>query len=180
MSTRLRVLGILLFLTPAAAAAQTALALDAGVASGGQTNDVQLTYGASFEMRFRGRLSALGEIFYVRDFFEPDPDDPLSDAATYSGVTGVGGTARLWLFRQPANRALSPYLTIFAGALRAARMDASSSTHAGLGIGGGLRLVDRPRWSILIEARRFSALEQDAADGFHFWRTAAVVGVRFE
>ena len=164
--------------SPLPAVAQPAVIGTIGVASGGDTNDVQLTYGLGADLLQRSRLTIGAEVFYVRDFFEFEPDDAFNDALRYSGVTGLVGQARFWL-ADPAKSSFLPYLGGSLGLLHASTDDDRSSSHVGVGVGAGLRVFERSRTSLLLDVHRYAAIETDTADGFSFWRTVLAARVRF-
>lgn len=170
-------LALMCIASPLPVIAQPAVIGTIGVASGGDTNDVQLTYGLGADVLQRNRLTIGAEVFYVRDFFEFEPDDALNDALRYSGVTGLAGQARFWL-ADPA-RSFLPYLSGSLGLLRASTDEGRSSAHVGLGLGAGIRLFERSRTSLLLDVHRYAAIETDTADGFSFWRTVLAARVRF-
>src|SRR5262245_35033902 len=142
------------------ASAQTAAAVDVAVVAGGNTNDVQLSYGAGIELFAASRVSSTVEALYVRDFFEFEPDDPLTDAMTYSGVTSAFATVDLWPIRNvPARKGPLPYIMVGAGWLRASTSDRSEH-HFGYAIGAGLEVINRDRLGVRLEGRHFAAPQQ--------------------
>src|SRR5262245_23089857 len=178
MRRSLRALMLVAGFGQAAAAADfgaPALTLGFAGVSGGDTNDVQLSYGAGLELLRRGRLSATLEALYVRDFFEFEPDSSLDDAAIYSDVFGLLATARYRLGRSPKG----PYLLAGPGWLRS-RASGNTSDQPGFEIGGGFLLPSRSRLQIRIEARYFASLsgEGELPPGKHysFWRYGVEFG----
>ena len=69
-----------LVLLGAEAHAQPRVNLDAAAVTGGDTNDLQLAYGAGVEFGQRGRFTAAADFLYVREIFEFEPEVPMGDA----------------------------------------------------------------------------------------------------
>ena len=143
--------------------AQTAAAVDIGVVAGGNTNDVQLSYGVACELLRNDRVAAGVELLYMRDFFEFEPDDPISDALTYSSVTAVVATGRAYLLH--ARPRLAPYAIVGAGWLRASVTEAASD-HPGYVIGVGTDLIASRRVAVSFEGRRFATFGSSPSSPF--------------
>jgi len=159
--------------------AQPTWTLDLGAATGGNTNDVQFTYGTGLELLRRGRLTVGAEFVYVRDFFEFEPDTPIDDARIYTDVLGGFGTAHLWL-RARGNHAVEPYFVAGPGWLRARAFGRTSDQFA-ISVGAGLALLGSSRVGLRVDARHFAALSGEGTaapqDSYSFWRTGITVTV---
>jgi hypothetical protein len=157
----------------AEAHAQPRVNLDAAAVTGGDTNDLQLAYGAGVEFGQRGAFTAAADFLYVRDFFEFEPDAPLDDAQIYTDVLGAFGTARVSLVPR-SDRAVQVFLLGGPGWLRA-RALGRASDHLGVQVGGSLGLWMDHRTGLRLEARYVAALTGRGADPpeqrLSFWRT---------
>ena len=161
------------------AVAQPVWTVHLGAAAGGDTNDVQLTYGTGFEMWRHARLKVGAEVLYVRDFFEFNPDTPLDDARIYTDVFGGFATAYLAL-RAPGRHAAEPYLVAGPGWLRA-RASGIASDHFAVNAGAGVAFFGNSRVGLRLESRHFAALsgsgEAPPHERFAFWRHGVALTV---
>ena len=171
---------ILLFTARAHAQGAAAVALD--VVAGGDTNDVQVSYAAALEAFRTNRVSGVGELRYVRDFFEFEPDDPISDALTFSGVTALGFTARILVVaRVPEHTEFIPYAIAGASWLRASTADATAN-HPGYVAGVGMDVLAHRGTTVSIEAKRFATIGGAGPvphGAFSFWTVGIGIGFRW-